>query len=261
MSQQGTLAKGFAAFAGLCAVAVWAVGPVETRPATPIAAGQDKPALMQPVTQPITMSTPLNPPLGTLAAALPSPLPVAPSNATTVAAPTLITVPSSTPLPVASASAPPAEASVIAQTAIPLSTTSPTPAIAASSPEPTAQPKALQIEADIAVQLRNKVIEFESKSDQLTPRGKEVVEGLLPLFNQAPQARFLIEGHTDSWGDKAYNQALSERRARAVKAYLASKGLEAARFEFKGMGDVRPIADNATTAGSRKNRRIEFKAL
>lgn len=232
MSQQATLAKGFAAFAVLCAAAVWALGPVGTSAHSTKQATENTPALAQP--QPSSPAT-------VASVVKPSPQLAATS---TMATP---------PVPATA---------VIAQTAIPLST--PSPAVS-SLPVPTTSPtvsaNARLVEADIAAQLRNKNIEFESKSDQLTPRGKEVIDSLLPVLSKVPQARFLIEGHTDSWGDKAYNQALSERRARAVKAYLTSKGLEAERFESKGIGDARPIADNASTAGSRKNRRIEFKAL
>jgi outer membrane protein OmpA-like peptidoglycan-associated protein len=273
MLQQAVLAKGFAALAVLCAVVVWALGPVG-QPANHSSAAanasqnttektviQDSMAARSSAAGAPNASTAI----ASGAAATPSPSPATAAEAApALAAPTPAAPPS------------PAVAGVIAQVAIPLSTPAPTllPAAASTpaasptptptstpSPSPAAAPSARQIESDITAKLRNKTIEFESKSDQLTARGKQVLDDLLPVLNQAPQTRFLIEGHTDSWGDKAYNLALSERRARAVKNYLTAQGLEAARFEFTGLGDVRPIADNATTAGSRKNRRIEFKAL
>jgi outer membrane protein OmpA-like peptidoglycan-associated protein len=235
MKQQGVLAGGMVAFALLCAFSAWWIGPVaasRNMPADvpadlPAAATPSAPPGAEPVASP-TPAAPLAPAVAQKAAPTPSPTP------------TPVAVPSAAPLP--------ATPSLAAAPA----------AVAVAAP---AANSARQLEADIAKQLQGKIIEFESKSDQLTPRGKEVLDGLLPLFAKDPATRFVIEGHTDSWGEPAYNQALSERRARSVQAYLVSKGLEAKRFDAKGLGDARPIADNKTSAGSRKNRRIEFKAL
>ncbi|MGL4576437.1 MAG: OmpA family protein [Burkholderiaceae bacterium] len=229
MNQQGVLVGGAAAFALLCAFSVWWIGPhAASRDALPNA----KPLAARPRVEPAASPTPVLPPVAQKTTPTPAPTPT-PAALPTVAAPG-----KALPSPVASPSL-----AVVAQTTAPGVAT------------------AREVEVDIAKQLQGKTIEFESKSDQLTARGKEVLDGLLPLFAKAPAARFLIEGHTDSWGEPAYNLALSERRARSVQAYLVSKGLNAQRLEAKGVGDARPIADNKTTAGSRKNRRIEFKAL
>lgn len=235
MKQQGVLAGGMVAFALLCAFSAWWIGPVAaSRGDVPDARVRDEPIAEAPTAAPTVAPN---------ASPTASPLPAVPPLAQK-AAPT----PTPAPTPTASPSSAPvaAVAPALATPAAPVAFTAST---------------ARQLEADIAKQLQGKTIDFESKSDQLTPRGKEVLDSLLPLFAKDPAARFVIEGHTDSWGDKAYNQALSERRARAVQAYLVSKGLAAQRFDAQGLGDARPIADNKTTAGSRKNRRIEFKAL
>ena len=73
-----------------------------------------------------------------------------------------------------------------------------------------------------------------------------------------------IEGHTDSIGSDSYNQALSERRAQAVKAYLVSKGISATRLSTEGKGESEPIADNTKNGrdnpeGRAMNRRAELK--
>jgi outer membrane protein OmpA-like peptidoglycan-associated protein len=68
-----------------------------------------------------------------------------------------------------------------------------------------------------------------------------------------------INGHTDSRGRDSYNQALSERRAKAVKSYLTKKGVSSALMKAKGYGETQPIADNKTDAGRAQNRRITFK--
>jgi outer membrane protein OmpA-like peptidoglycan-associated protein len=70
---------------------------------------------------------------------------------------------------------------------------------------------------------------------------------------------FVIAGHTDSMGALAYNQALSERRARAVANYLAAQhGISASRLIMKGYGETRPIASNDDEKGRTLNRRVEF---
>lgn len=73
--------------------------------------------------------------------------------------------------------------------------------------------------------------------------------------------RVSIEGHTDNKGVKAANQTLSEDRARAVKDYLVSQGVDAKRLESVGYGDNKPIAPNLTARGRELNRRVEFIVL
>jgi outer membrane protein OmpA-like peptidoglycan-associated protein len=66
-----------------------------------------------------------------------------------------------------------------------------------------------------------------------------------------------IEGHTDSTGRHAYNVDLSNRRANAVRSYLAAKGVESRRIMARGLGPDFPVATNATEAGRQQNRRVE----
>ena len=72
-------------------------------------------------------------------------------------------------------------------------------------------------------------------------------------------ARLTIEGHTDTTGEPAANQPLSEERALAVKKYLESKGVEPERLESRGFGSSQPVDTNDTEEGRAKNRRVEFK--
>lgn len=69
--------------------------------------------------------------------------------------------------------------------------------------------------------------------------------------------KVIATGHTDSIGAPAYNDGLAERRAEAVKAFLVSKGLDAAMIETAGKGLAAPVADNDTASGRAKNRRTE----
>lgn len=77
----------------------------------------------------------------------------------------------------------------------------------------------------------------------------------------APQAEnhdVVVEGHTDSRGDRGYNMSLAENRARAVMEYLASRGVAAESMTSVGIGPDRPIASNNTRAGRAENRRVEI---
>jgi outer membrane protein OmpA-like peptidoglycan-associated protein len=93
---------------------------------------------------------------------------------------------------------------------------------------------------------------FQKETDQ-------VLQAMVAIFKQYPQADFAIEGHTDSVGSKKTNQALSERRANAVRDYLIANGISAARLTASGYGEDNPIASNSTRAGRAENRRVEVK--
>ncbi|MEO1031192.1 MAG: OmpA family protein [Bacteroidota bacterium] len=93
---------------------------------------------------------------------------------------------------------------------------------------------------------------FKEETDQ-------VLQAMVAIFKQYPKADFAIEGHTDSVGSKKSNQALSERRANAVRDYLIANGIDADRLTATGYGEDNPIADNKTRAGRKENRRVEVK--
>ncbi|MBZ0121476.1 MAG: OmpA family protein [Sandaracinaceae bacterium] len=85
------------------------------------------------------------------------------------------------------------------------------------------------------------------------PRLDRVVE----YMTHRPSARIRVAGHTDNVGDPRRNRALSESRARAVREYLVSHGIDGSRIEAVGYGDERPVASNDTEEGRAQNRRIE----
>ncbi|MTE27069.1 OmpA family protein [Winogradskyella ouciana] len=93
---------------------------------------------------------------------------------------------------------------------------------------------------------------FREETDQ-------VLQAMVAIFKDYPRANFTIEGHTDSSGSASMNQALSERRANAVRDYLIANGIDADRLEAKGFGEDNPIATNKTRAGRKENRRVEVK--
>ena len=84
----------------------------------------------------------------------------------------------------------------------------------------------------------------------------DIVAGIMEKY---PNTNFIIEGHTDTSGPKAFNQKLSEQRASSVKEYLVKKGISAERLSAVGYGEDRPSTSNQTRKGRVSNRRVEFK--
>lgn len=117
----------------------------------------------------------------------------------------------------------------------------------------------LKVEKGIVVTLKN--IFFETDEAELLPRSFLELNKLLGLLRRHPEMVIQINGHTDSRGADAYNQELSERRARAVVDYLVQNGIDPARATSRGFGSTRPVADNQTEAGRQLNRRVEFVVL
>ncbi len=93
---------------------------------------------------------------------------------------------------------------------------------------------------------------FQKETDQ-------VLQAMVAIFKEYPKADFGIGGHTDSVGPKSSNQALSERRANAVRDYLIANGINADRLTATGYGEDSPIANNKTRSGRKENRRVEVK--
>lgn len=99
---------------------------------------------------------------------------------------------------------------------------------------------------------------FASGAATLTEGARATVAAVGAYLQALPGSRVRVEGHTDSQGAAAANQALSERRAGAVRDALRAAGVEAGRIEVAGLGASRPLADNATAAGRARNRRVEL---
>lgn len=109
--------------------------------------------------------------------------------------------------------------------------------------------------------LKNRIIEFESGSAVLAPSGIQILNEMSIALNKVGAKKVKIIGHTDSSGDAAKNLNLSQERAAAVKSYLVSKSISADRMSIEGLGSNKPVADNTTPEGRKKNRRIEFEVL
>ena len=103
-------------------------------------------------------------------------------------------------------------------------------------------------------------IEFEFDSSKLTAESKTTLDQIASiLLNNKYWSKLTVKGHTDNVGPDAYNKTLSEKRADAVKAYLAGKGLDASAITTAGYGESQPITSNNTAAGRKSNRRVEFE--
>lgn len=101
-------------------------------------------------------------------------------------------------------------------------------------------------------------IQFDTNKADIKPRYHDELKKLADFLKEFPNATGVIEGHTDSVGDKASNMKLSQRRADSVRSYIIKNfGIAPERLGAKGFGPTRPVADNKTTAGKQKNRRIE----
>ncbi|MEM6264237.1 MAG: OmpA family protein [Bacteroidota bacterium] len=102
-------------------------------------------------------------------------------------------------------------------------------------------------------------IYFNPGKWELLPASRAELERLVSFLKLNPKVRILISGHTDNTGNKSQKVKLSEYRALAVKKYLEQQGIPAFRMQTKGYGMYRPIASNRTSAGRKRNRRVEFE--
>jgi outer membrane protein OmpA-like peptidoglycan-associated protein len=102
---------------------------------------------------------------------------------------------------------------------------------------------------------------FETGKSTLLPQSYAVIDELVAYLNRKDDERIELGGHTDNVGNAAKNLKLSLDRAKAVMAYLISKGIEQGRVTAKGYGMTKPIASNKTAAGKAQNRRTEVKIL
>ena len=104
---------------------------------------------------------------------------------------------------------------------------------------------------------------FDFDKSVVRPDGKKSIDAAIAKLKGVDVEMVIATGHTDSIGTDAYNQKLSERRAAAVKDYMVSKGIPAAKITTIGKGESQPVATNKTAEGRQKNRRvdIEFKGV
>ena len=104
-----------------------------------------------------------------------------------------------------------------------------------------------------------KGVNFSNDSAELSEASKAILAPIAVAHHtHHADVDVVISGYTDSRGPAAYNQALSQRRADAVRAYMISQGCAENKFTAVGHGEANAIADNASAAGRAKNRRVEL---
>jgi outer membrane protein OmpA-like peptidoglycan-associated protein len=99
---------------------------------------------------------------------------------------------------------------------------------------------------------------FDTARHTLRPGAREKLARVAGVLLAYPGLDLEVEGHTDSVGDEAYNQSLSERRAAAVRDYLVTQGIPRDTIVAAGLGETHPIVTNDTAAGRQQNRRVEL---
>jgi hypothetical protein len=101
-------------------------------------------------------------------------------------------------------------------------------------------------------------VSFKTDSAVLLDSSDRALDTLLSELKTKQTSKLTIEGYTDSTGSYRNNLELSRRRAQAVADWLAERGIEHSRLKVVGYGSSRPIADNSTSRGRERNRRIEI---
>jgi outer membrane protein OmpA-like peptidoglycan-associated protein len=101
-------------------------------------------------------------------------------------------------------------------------------------------------------------VQFATGKSDINASAREGVSRFSGIVASYPDLRFSVEGHTDSVGSVASNDALSLRRATAVRDYLISQGVRASSIDVAGFGSSNPNGDNATAEGRARNRRVEI---
>lgn len=104
-------------------------------------------------------------------------------------------------------------------------------------------------------------VTFDVGSSSLKPEFRATLDRVAESLKEYPNSLIDVYGHTDSTGSDAFNQNLSETRARTVANYLSMQGVAPARIRSQGYGETMPVADNSTDEGRRKNRRVEIKIV
>jgi len=104
-------------------------------------------------------------------------------------------------------------------------------------------------------------VHFDFDKSNIRPDARPILDEAIHILKDEPEIRVSVEGHTDSMGTEAYNQRLSERRARSVVDYLVAGGISRSRLDPVGFGESDPVASNATEEGRAQNRRVELKVL
>ncbi len=104
-------------------------------------------------------------------------------------------------------------------------------------------------------------VNFDFDKSNIRSDARPILDEAVSTLKQESTIDVSVEGHTDSVGSDAYNQKLSERRARSVADYLTKGGIAGKRLQTVGFGESQPVASNQTADGRAQNRRVELRVL
>jgi peptidoglycan-associated lipoprotein len=105
------------------------------------------------------------------------------------------------------------------------------------------------------------VVYFDYDIDEVREDQKATLDAKVPILQLNSDIRIRIAGHTDDRGSDEYNLALGQRRAAAVRRYLASRGIAENRFDVESFGEQRPANQGENEEAWSKNRRAEFELI
>lgn len=111
------------------------------------------------------------------------------------------------------------------------------------------------------LELAMRAVQFDTGRATLKSESFDVLTQIAAILKRYPDYNLSISGHTDNTGRAQSNQTLSERRAKACYEFLIAQGIPAARMNYAGYGESKPIADNNTLRGRALNRRVEFNMV
>ena len=194
---------------------------------------------------PVVKPSEASPPQAASAVAPTAPAPV--DSPAAVKTETVAAVPITTPPPV-SVSPPPAAPQA---SGVP-------PQAAAAAPPAAVAAKPPSTES---VRLKEFVVYFTQNSTEIPIYANDILSNTANFLKSVPESQALIEGHTDSIGDPAYNRFISAERAASVRNYLIGQGIEARRLAASGLGFEKPIESNSTPEGRSKNRRVVIRIV
>jgi len=113
-------------------------------------------------------------------------------------------------------------------------------------------------EEGIVVNMKGDIL-FDTAKSTLKPAAVDQIGQVGAVLAKYQDDKIIVIGHTDNVGNDAYNQTLSENRAKAVKVQLITSGVPAENITVEGMGESSPAASNDTAEGRAQNRRVELK--
>ena len=105
------------------------------------------------------------------------------------------------------------------------------------------------------------LVHFDTAKWDIKPGYDSILREVVAVMKQNPDLKVEVRGHADNRGSKEYNQTLSEKRARAVGAYLIQEGIDPGRLVYIGYSFTEPIAANDTPQGMARNRRVELAPI